>query len=288
MRKFLFVTVLLLTIISCSKQPKCNDDEVQKLVVETLKKKISNEVEAMFKDDSQITENENYTSFLPLIKNRTKYIDELQPKLFNFRSTDVNKDIQKCNCEADLNIIEKNSNGLKEIENDWVGGEFGISNFTPTIKYSAQLTDEKKIYINIENSDEIEIIKRNIFAKVLYDIIQKNKILSKSSNSSSQNYSEADAAAIADSAAAVVDAAATATVNSQSSIHPGNYYTIYGSAQNPVFFYNSANNNDRMNSRFTTVEKVYVESISNDFGYVRFTNTNNQTSRGWIRFVDLN
>ena len=41
----------------------------------------------------------------------------------------INKDIQKCNCEADLNIIEKYKSNLNEIENNWVGGEFTIENF---------------------------------------------------------------------------------------------------------------------------------------------------------------
>lgn len=277
MKKVLLsLTLLLLVLVSCSQQPKCNDAEVQRLVVETLKNKISSEVETMLKENTEISKHENYTFFLPLIKNRTQYIDQLEPELFKFRSTDVNKDIQKCNCEADLNLIEKNAKLLKKIDTDWVGGEFGISNFTPTIKYSAQITDEKEIYINIENSDEIEIIKRNIYAKVLHDVIQKNKALSNSS--SLQNLSEKTA----DLSSPEVEQ------ETASPILPGNYYTVYGSAQSPVFFYNTANLNDRKNARFTTMEEVYVESVSNGFGYIRFTNTNNQTSRGWIRFEDLN
>lgn len=270
-----WLPIFLLLFASCSKQPKCNDEEVQRLVVEKLKSKISSEVETMLKENTEISNSENYTFFLPLIKNRSRYIDELEPKLFKIRSTDVNKDLQKCNCEADLNILEKNIDNLKDIENDWVGGEFGISNFTPTLKYSAQITDEKEMYITLENSDEIEILKRNIYAKVLHDILQKNKMLNNSSAALQRNTEE------------LVEAYTTPQ-DASSSVQPGNYYTVYGSPQNPIFFYHTANTYDRKNARFTTVEEVYVESISNGFGYVRFTNTNNQTSRGWIRFEDLN
>lgn len=270
----LWLPVLLLAVISCSKQPQCNNDEVQKLVVETLKKKISNEVETMIKENPEIKNSKNYSFFLPLIKNRDQYIDELEPQLFKIRSTEVNQDIQKCNCEADLNVIEKNNNLLKEIKNEWVGGEFSITNFTPTLKYSAQITNEKEIYINIENSDELEILKRNIYAKVLHDIIQKNNSLPSSSSINTPQESS--------------EWINNTNTGNNYSIQPGNYYTVYGSPESPVFFYKTPNSYDRKNARFTTVEEVYVESVSNDFGFVRFTNSNNQTSKGWIRFIDLN
>ena len=175
-----FVTIFL---IGCNKSPKCNGDDVQKQVIIALKKKISDEVDKELSSDVDLKNNPNYTSFLKIFKNREKYLDALEPKLTNFRTSEVNKDIEKCSCEADLNIVEKYKVSLKDIENEWVGGEFGIENYTPSIKYSAQITDDKKIYINIENSEEIDVIKRNIFAKVLarsvfpHPVGPKSKIL---------------------------------------------------------------------------------------------------------------
>ena len=269
MKRILFI-LLSLFLFNCNKTPKCNDEEVQKQVILTLKKKISDEVEKDLKNDNEIKNNPNYTTFLKLFKNRDKYLDDLEPKITNFRSTEINKDIQKCNCEADLNIIEKYKSNLNEIENDWVGGEFIIENFTPTIKYSAQITDDKKIYIEIENSDEIEIIKRNVFAKVINDIRIKYQELNSINENKTSNNQNSETHS-----------------NTDLNISPGNYYYINASNDNPVYFYASPNESDKKQSKFTSFEKVYVESISGNFGFVRFTNTNNQTSKGWIRFSDL-
>ena len=269
MKRIIFI-LLSLFLFNCNKTPKCNDEEVQKQVILTLKKKISDEVEKDLKNENEIKNDPNYTSFLKLFKNRDKYLDELEPKFTNFRSTEINKDIQKCNCEADLNIIEKYKSNLNEIENNWVGGEFTIENFTPSIKYSAQITEDEKIYIEIENSDEIEVIKRNIFAKVLNDIRKKYQELNSTNNEQVSNYQNSDS-----------------QPNTDLNITPGNYYYVNASNDSPVHFYAFPNENDRKQSKFTSFEKVYVESISGNFGFVRFTNTNNQTSKGWIRFSDL-
>lgn len=174
MKKTLLFLSILLTIISCSRQPKCNDAEVQKLVVETLQEEISKNVELMLKNDENITTHENYKLFQPLFKNRDKYLKEIESKLYDIRTTDLKEEIKKCDCAAVYNLVDKSNKDLAEIENDWVGGDFNTVGFNPTIKYSAQITDENKIYITIENYDDFKIIERNIYAKVFKDIRDKN------------------------------------------------------------------------------------------------------------------
>lgn len=83
MKKTLLLLLILLTIISCSRQPKCNDADVQKLVVETLQDEISKHVELMLKNDENITTHENYKLFQPLFKNRDKYLKEIESKLYD-------------------------------------------------------------------------------------------------------------------------------------------------------------------------------------------------------------
>lgn len=83
--------------------------------------------------------------------------------------------------------MDKSNKDLGEIENDWVGGDFNTVGFNPTIKYSAQITDENKIFITIENYDDFKIIERNIYAKVFKDIRDKNtEIEAKTSDVKSQ------------------------------------------------------------------------------------------------------
>lgn len=185
MKKLLLIPILLLAIVSCSKQPKCNDDEVQKLVVETLIDEISKNVELMLRNDENITSNENYKSFQPIFKNRDKYLKEIESKLYDIRTTDLKKEIKKCDCEAEYSLVDKSNKDLVEIDIEWTGGDFNIVGFNPTIKYTAQITDENKIYITIVNPEDFEIIERNIFAKVLKDIRDKNaEITSKPATSS--------------------------------------------------------------------------------------------------------
>lgn len=267
--------LLFFAIISCNKQPKCNDKEVQNLLISTIKKDISNKVEKEFMEDDDFRTEDYYSYLLPLLKNRTKHLDELELKPYNIRSTEIKEDIKKCDCEAELNMIEKNTH-INSFPIDILDGEFKLNNYTPTIKFSAQKTDDKKIIVSVNNIDDLEILKNNITAKVINDMrIKYKEILASKGN---KNYSKDYENSANDST----------SINTNNEIIPGNYYYVNGSAGNPVFFYNSPNHNDRKSTKFTTYEKVYVESISNDFGFIRFTNTNNQTSKGWIRFVDLN
>lgn len=279
----LILPFLLLLFLSCNKQPKCNDPDVEKMVIQTLQKKISDNVESSLKNDENIINHENYKSFQPLLKNREKYLKELETKLFDFRTTEVKTDIKKCNCEAEISVVDKDNRKLNEIETDWVGGDFNIENYNPTIKYSVQITDENKIFITLLNYEDFEIYERNILANVLLDIRNKNKTLIKTSKSIQVNNNAANVTALEDKEIANIDYEISQEIN----IIPGNYYYVNASSENPVFFYNSANHNDRKKTKFTTYEKVYVESVSGDFGFVRFTNTNNQTSKGWIRFLDM-
>lgn len=71
-------------------------------------------------------------------------------------------------------------------------------------------------------------------------------------------------------------------------INPNNHYLVNGSVENPVYFHNTPNDNDRRKARFTTNELVYVLEVQNYFAYVEFTNSDNKTSKGWIKidFLD--
>ena len=64
-------------------------------------------------------------------------------------------------------------------------------------------------------------------------------------------------------------------------------YTVIANDQNPAYFYNSPNYSDRRNARFTTVERIYVQEVQDDFAYVEFTNSDNKTSKGWIETAYL-
>ena len=64
-------------------------------------------------------------------------------------------------------------------------------------------------------------------------------------------------------------------------------YYVNASELNPAYFYDSPNYNTRRNSYFNTREKVTSLRIDNGFAYVEFTNTENQTSMGWISLNDL-
>ena len=195
MKNSLFFLILICSaILSCSKQPKCNDAEVQKLVVETLKKEISKNVEILLKSDENITSDENFKSFQPLFKNRELYLNQIQDKLYSIRTTDLKKEIRKCDCEGEYNLVDKSTIDISEIENDWVGGDFDIVGFNPTIKYTAQITDDNDIYITIANYEDFEVIERNVFAKVLKDIRDKNgEIKNKNVKSTGKSTSNLDA-----------------------------------------------------------------------------------------------
>lgn len=177
MKRFILIFTAFIITSCTNNTPKCNSEDVKKLVLETLNDNISDDVEVLFKESNEIVNHENYKSFQPLFKNRIKYLAELETKIYNIRSSSINKEIKKCECEGEFSVIDKNFKDLSEIENDMVGGDFNLEGFNPTIKYTAQTTDDKQLYITIENYEDFEIIIRNIYSKVLKDIRDKNSEL---------------------------------------------------------------------------------------------------------------
>lgn len=65
------------------------------------------------------------------------------------------------------------------------------------------------------------------------------------------------------------------------------YYLTNATNENLVYFYASPNEYDKKQSYFNDKEQVYVSAIENGFGYVEFTNSRGQTSKGWLRLQDL-
>ena len=53
---FFTIAFFFLLLVSCRKQPKCNQEEVQKLVIETIKQHISDKVRKDF-EEKDFTEN---------------------------------------------------------------------------------------------------------------------------------------------------------------------------------------------------------------------------------------
>lgn len=275
MKKSILFILGALLLVSCSKTPKCNDDEVKKEVIALFKKTISDEIQAEYK--GVFEGNENYTRILPLLKNTDKYIDDLEIKLTETTSTEIKDDIKKCFCEASFNTIEK------QAITDKVVGEilqtFGIENhsyiienFTPTIKYSAQITDDKKLKIVIDNMQDLEIIKNNIAVKILLDIYKDTKKYS--TNTIQQNN--------------IPNQSFANNTSSDNGGHfVGDYFFVNASDYNKVYFHNSPDPSTRRNAYFSTYEEVYVSEVRNGFGYVEFTNDRGQTSKGWVRMSDL-
>lgn len=180
MNKIFLIGAVAVLFTSCSKAPKCSDEEVKKEVIALYKKTIYDEIEAELKTGYE--ENEYYTRFLPLMKNAMAHLNDLEIKLTEVTSTEIKDEIKKCVCEASFNTVEKNPILEADRKDTFINPEFPehqfrIENFTPTIKYSAQITDDKKMKIVIENLDELEIIKNNIHLKTLRDFYNESKKL---------------------------------------------------------------------------------------------------------------
>ncbi|MDD1525277.1 hypothetical protein CYV15_07860 [Riemerella anatipestifer] len=264
---------LFIFFTNCTKQPKCNDEEVQNRVTKAIKQHIDNEI----KNELEVfTEDENYSDFKPIIESRKKLIDEFEFKIHSIRTDDTKEEVRRCDCLGEISSIEKNKDieAIKEDLKELGFADFRILGISPTIKYTAQITDDEKVYITIHNPEELKIYERNVLAKILYKIRLKNQELT---NNNSNSYNN-----IYDDGLNNLE-----TNNMYHSIKPNTYYNIYASPNNPVHFFNSPNGNDRMKARFTTNEQVYVEQVYNNFGYIEFTNLNNQTTKGWIWANDL-
>lgn len=75
--------------------------------------------------------------------------------------------------------------------------------------------------------------------------------------------------------------------SSISEIANAGYYLTNATNENLVYFYASPNEYDKKQSYFNDKEQVYVSAIENGFGYVEFTNSRGQNSKGWLRLQDL-
>ena len=73
----------------------------------------------------------------------------------------------------------------------------------------------------------------------------------------------------------------------KSGIKENSYYFINASNQDLVYFYRTPNEYDRKNSYFNSKEQVFVGEIKDNFGYIEFTNSKGEISKGWIRLNDL-
>lgn len=270
---YLFCVILFSSCSQFEKQPKCNDLEVQELVIEILEKNIAESVENEFNNDISFRNNENYSLYKPIISNSSKYIKQFQFKLHNIRTDQIYKEIKKCGCIADLNSIEQ-SKIIDLIPEDIVNGDFRILGVSPVINYTAQITDEGKVYVTVNNLEELQLHKKNVFAKVAYDLVKKMKDLEYTNNYKNSEY-------VSENYSDNYSDVSTNNLGSNDDLS-GGYYFVDASPNYPVYFYKTPNKSDRKKARFTTFEKIYVSKISGDFGYVEFTNSENKKSSGWI------
>ncbi|HEY5393424.1 MAG TPA: TonB family protein [Hanamia sp.] len=65
------------------------------------------------------------------------------------------------------------------------------------------------------------------------------------------------------------------------------YYIVKADSSNNIFFYRKADISTKKSSYFSTKDTVYVQKIDNDFGYIKFINSEGKTSKGWLRMQDL-
>lgn len=291
-RLFLMGAVASLGVISCSKAPKCNDEEVKKEVISAFKKAVASEVEADFK--SVMEGEELYSRILPVFKNVGKHLDDLEIKLTETTSTDVKADIKKCFCEASFNTVEKTpitDKMVKEIleSASLENHNYKIENFTPTIKYSAQITDDKTLKVVIDNMKDLEIIKNNVSVKLMNDMIKEAKKFEGNTKRSAFSKLKLNNQSSTQNTTLPYDDSVESGdeeyySNAQGEV--GVYY-VNASDYQKVYFHNAPDPNTRRNAHFSTYEEVYVSEVRNGFGYVVFTNSSGQTSKGWIRMLDL-
>ncbi len=139
--------IVMLIFFSCNlidKQPKCSDEEVKKKVLEIFKEKIKPELidsyvkeKINYSDLSDYASTNGYSYNNVVEKEETKLKNEAEIyaiKVFNdvileeILTSKIDKDIKKCNCEANFK-----SQYLKEI------GAY----------YSAQYNDEGKTHVEL-------------------------------------------------------------------------------------------------------------------------------------------
>lgn len=77
----------------------------------------------------------------------------------------------------------------------------------------------------------------------------------------------------------IIDSVVPATISTENSIGS---YVVNATNNKKVYFHNSPNASTIRKAHFDSQEQVYVKKIENGFGYVEFTNSNQQTSYGWL------
>lgn len=65
------------------------------------------------------------------------------------------------------------------------------------------------------------------------------------------------------------------------------YYYAKGTTTDRIYFHDAPDISTRRQAYIITQETVYVQKIENNFGYVEFTNTQGQTTSGWIEMQYL-
>jgi hypothetical protein len=85
----------------------------------------------------------------------------------------------------------------------------------------------------------------------------------------------------------ILDTETTTQLPAQVSEKSIGYYIVLADTSNYVYFYRQPDISTKKNAHFESSEKVYIQKVENDFGYVDFKNEMGQTSSGWIRMQDL-
>jgi uncharacterized membrane protein YvbJ len=65
------------------------------------------------------------------------------------------------------------------------------------------------------------------------------------------------------------------------------YYIVNSSDTKRVYFHNAPDEATKRKAYLSTQETVYVQNIQNGFGYIEFTNSNGQSSLGWVEMKYL-
>jgi hypothetical protein len=143
------------------------------------------------------------------------------------------------------------------------------------------------VFISEKVDDEVRNGK-DAMKKFFKDALKSDDSNNNSNSNSNNNYNSGSNNASnyrVDTIATAQDNSTTYDYNNSNSA-TGAYYVL-GSRSHPVHFYTRPDYNTMRNAYFDTQETVYALSIQNGFAYVEFTNTSNQTSKGWIPLSEM-
>lgn len=181
-QKTIIALLIVIVFAGCTRQPKCSDKDVKKLVVVTLKKQISETVEKTFNQELKKNsfQNEELNQiFDKILEEKETLINELELKVYDIKTVKIDKEIKKCECEGIISAIEKSDIITKSV-NEFNKSErykYDIVGIKPTIKYSTIVTDDDKLFVNILNIEELEIYSSNIMVKLMFKFKEKAEIL---------------------------------------------------------------------------------------------------------------